>query len=355
MNSFYIFVLLTFSSIAIAQAAGDRDLIIQKEMDCVDKHLQQNSGIGWNDVCDVPESSSQYQAQAVNQQMDLAEGNGAPQGIVQQNNPSDSPQFRTSGMVYEIAPEVSSITYREPALGVKESGVMYGINGIATYRPPVGNPLNSDIANMYRLEGRFDYGKVNYNGFSDNGDGTVTPYTFNGISDYMTELRGLIGKDYFLNHEAIDLTPYVGFGYRQLFDAFYIAKPGGYNRRIQYDYIPAGADVMTKLKNGWSLGANAEYDFFIAGNVQSYLGNIGLGNLTNTQKHGYGMRYSIKLVKNWDRFNFIFEPYIRYWHIHNSKVQESDPFSYGGQEYVLIGYEPDNNSTEIGGKFGIEF
>jgi hypothetical protein len=140
-----------------------------------------------------------------------------------------------------------------------------------------------------------------------------------------------------------------------LFDTF-STFPGGYNRHIQYVYLPAGAEIMTKLGDGWSIGAEAEYDIFIHGSVESYLGELGLGDLQNTQKSGYGLRGSIKIVKNWNhRFNLFFEPYIRFWHIHASNIQASNPFSFGGQEYVFIGQEPDNTSLEMGGKLGIEF
>ena len=48
----YIFVLLISSSAVFAQASVDRDLIIQKQLNCIDAHLQQKGGVGWNDVCD---------------------------------------------------------------------------------------------------------------------------------------------------------------------------------------------------------------------------------------------------------------------------------------------------------------
>ena len=354
----YVCVVFIFLSLAISHAAN-RDLIIQKQMNCVDTHLQKNSLITWNDVCDMPETSNPQHLQMVNQEMDQIQrsekastlSNSPAHAIIEYEELTPKAIHRKSSMSFEIAPEISYITYREPSVHVKEYGAMAGINGIFTYRPPVGSALNSKISNMYRVEGRFSYGKIKYDGGLSDG----TPYSFNCISDYMLEFRGLIGKDYFFNGGSTSFTPYFGGGYRHLFDAFYAAKPGGYNRRIQYVYIPLGTEIMTNIGKGWAIGGDAEYDFFINGTVTSYLGNIGYGNVTNTQKHGFGLKGSIKLVKKMDHFNLILEPYLRYWHIRNSKVAASDPFSYNGSQYVFVGQEPNNNSTEIGGKLGIEF
>ncbi len=348
----YVFILSIFSSLAVAQAAGGRDLIIQNELNCYDKHLPQDGGINWNDVCDMPVSSDQDHIQIVNQQMDQVQGISGQQTTPQQYAMLDNTQVASKKpeWVYAMSSEVSHISYHEPSLHVSEKGMMYGIDGSYTYRPHEGNVFNSEISNMYRLEGRFSYGKVDYNGsFSDG-----TPYTFDGISDYLFEFRGLLGKDFFINNGSTTLTPYLGGGYRSLFDTF-SESPSGYNRRIQYLYIPTGFEVLTQLNDGWSIGGNLEYDFLAYGRVTSYLGELGLGDVSNNQKHGYGIRGSIKFIKKWDRINLIFEPFIRYWHIHNSDVQESTPFIYNGTQYVLVGLEPNNNSTEIGGKLGIEF
>ena len=93
--------------------------------------------------------------------------------------------------------------------------------------------------------------------------------------------------------------------------------------------------------------------FFIHGMVSSYLHKIGLGDLQNTQREGYGIRGSIKLTRKMKTYDLFVEPFVRYWNIHTSKVAQSEPFTYNGQEYVLIGEEPANTSLEIGGKLGV--
>jgi hypothetical protein len=294
----------------------------------------------------LPQSSSDDQMQAVNQQMDQVEAGKAPLDTAKHSE-------TLTGWDLEITPESSYIRYHEPTL-MKETGNMYGINADFIYHPPKGNMLNTEITDMYRLDTMFSYGKVDYRGgYVSNG--VTVPAGFNGIDDYMVEIRGISGKDFFFNNGNTRLTPYIGGGYRSLYDSLYEFKPGGYDRRIQYLYFPTGGEIMTKLGNGWSIGADAEYDIFLRGFVTSYLETIGLGKLTNTQKNGYGVRGSIKILKNYGNFNFIFEPYVRFWHIQTSRLDTSTPFIYQGRWYIVNGWEPNNNSLELGGKLGIEF
>ena len=110
---------------------------------------------------------------------------------------------------------------------------------------------------------------------------------------------------------------------------------------------------MTKLGYGWSIGSDLEYDIFLHGFVTSYMQTLGAIDANNTQTRGYGLRASIKLAKSWDRFNLFVEPYIRYWHIRVSQVETSVEFIINGVPYGLI--EPNNTSTEVGGRVGIEF
>jgi len=375
---FYIFALFIFTTSVVAHAESQRDLIVQKEMNCIDQHLSSNSGVSWNDICNDNEDPTLERIRAVNQQLNqqedkinapkvtpsnvashqnIAPQNVAPPGATQQELlaqevPAASQKFsKKSDIVFEIGPEVSYIRYHEPA-SMKETGTMSGLIGIFTMRPPVGDYLNTGFTDVYRLEGRFSYGKVNYYGGILNSDGSVTPENYKGISDYLFEVRGLIGKDFNFLNQSLRLTPYIGGGYRLLYDSLEENKPYGYNRRIQYLYVPTGGEVMLKLLDGWSVGADAEYDFFARGFVTSYFQPFGAGDLNNTQKSGYGIRGSIKLVKTGERFNLIFEPFVRFWHIHSTSLAQS---SVGSQGYVVIGEEPNNNSLELGGRLGVEF
>ena len=65
---FCLFVLFILSTTVRSLAADEREFeLSKKKMDCVDKHLQQNGTITWNDVCDMPESSYQQHMETVNE------------------------------------------------------------------------------------------------------------------------------------------------------------------------------------------------------------------------------------------------------------------------------------------------
>jgi hypothetical protein len=239
--------------------------------------------------------------------------------------------------VWELQTEISQITYKEP--GIQDKGMMQGLAGSYTY-------YDHDNL-MLKAEGRFSYGKVDYTGSLQDG----TPYTIGGINDYMLELRGLGGCDFSVNEAAI-ITPYAGIGYRYLnddssFDA------AGYLRESKYIYSPVGIESVTNLKSGWSIGATAEYDIFWRGQQISHLSKlaVGLSDCDNAQSEGYGARGSIKIMKKSERLDFIIEPFIRYWNIGQSDNQD---ITYYGR-IIGYGYEPDNNSTEIGCKLALKF
>ncbi len=331
MASGRVFFIGTFSAFLLATAA---------RADSADDFITQKS-------------PSQQHMAVVNQQLDQV------QADVAQGRPILQAPPKKSDWQFEIAPEYSHIKYHEEVNAsdfVRELGNMVGVSGIFTYHPPVGNFLNNEILNVYRAEGRFSYGKVNYKGAIQYSDGSVVPESFNGIKDYMVELRSLAGKEYYFNNHATRVTPYIGLGYRSLYDAFSANKPYGYDRRIQYLYAPVGAEVMTRLTDGWSIAVQAEYDVFIRGFVTSYFKALGFGNLTNTQTSGYGLRGSVKLIKDMNHYDYFVEPYVRFWSIHDSRITDSSPFDCGGSVcYVLEGEEPNNKSLEVGTKLGIDF
>jgi len=237
---------------------------------------------------------------------------------------------------WEVGTEISHITYKEPGI-MEEKGMMHGIFGSYIYRSGF----------MLKAEGRFSAGQVDYDGELQDG----TPYTIDNINNYGLEFRGLAGYDFPILKASI-LTPYIGIGYRNLYDAG-SKDPAGYDRDSNYIYSPIGIEVVTDLDDKWSIGATAEYDIFWRGKQISYLSdaNAGLSDPENTQRKGYGVRGSIKLMKRGEKFDFAIEPFIRYW-----KIEESDisAVTYYGN-IVAYGYEPDNNSTEIGCKLAVMF
>ena len=86
---------------------------------------------------------------------------------------------------------------------------------------------------------------------------------------------------------------------------------------------------------------------------KSHLSDTGLAlnDIENNQDKGYGIRGSIKLLKKGEKLDFVTEPFIRYWNIKKSK---ETAITYSGT-IIGYGYEPKNNSIEIGCKLAVKF
>ncbi len=234
--------------------------------------------------------------------------------------------------VFEVGAALSTITYKEPGT-MEESGEMFGVVGSYTYRNGI----------MMKVEGSYAYGQVDYDGALQDG----TPYQYDGIDDYLFELRGLIGYDFVLS-PTTTITPYCGLGHRYLQDDAG-EMPVGYDRESEYSYSPVGVTTKTDLENGWYVGVTIEYDIFLSGTQTSHMGDVAswIGDVENDQNDGYGVRGSL-VVQNQ---NLVIEPFFRYW-----DIDESDPVVIGviGNQFVAL-FEPENNSTEIGLKVAWKF
>ncbi len=259
---------------------------------------------------------------------------------------------------WELGAEISHITYEEPGV-MEEKGMMHGIAGSYAYRTRVPKyPQGIDIW-MLKIDGRFSYGKVDYENSG----------TMDDITDYILELRGLWGCDISVL-KPLTFTPFIGIGYRYLNDDMSgkVTSTGalGYERESNYTYSPVGIEIITPLKNGWSIGATTEYDVFWSGKQKSHLNDARLYNsivgyytyndITNSQDKGYGVSGSIKLQKKSRKLDFVIEPYIRYWNIKESKTVTTSTISENGM-WIVTGtfVEPKNNSTEIGCKLAVKF
>ena len=227
----------------------------------------------------------------------------------------------------ELGAEVSYIKYEEPDV-MEETGMMYGIVGSIAYHKAI----------MLKADGKWSWGTVDYDGALNDG----TAYTVNNIDDYMLEFRGLAGYDFSVS-ETMMITPYVGFGYRYLNDGL-DKDVAGYERESNYYYSPIGVEVIKELTKGWSIGGTVEYDYFWKGVQKSHLEDLSasLNTLENDQEEGYGVRGSIKILKEGKDNDYLVEPFIRYWNIKQSNINDG-------------GFEPKNNSFEIGGKFVVVF
>ncbi len=230
---------------------------------------------------------------------------------------------------FEIGVEGTYYQYREPDFA-KLQGYGFGLEATYTY-----NWRNYFL----KANAIGDYYDLNY---SSNGTGSD-----NGIADYKGDFRGLFGYNFHFN-KKMTLSPYVGLGYRILFDAEgeKITNVGasGYDRRSQYFYAPIGTGFGFHVGN-WGLSTFGEFDYLIQGYQTSYLSDDGFdNNLSNTQNSGYGIRGNFLVTPPIDFFDFTFGPYARYWHIDASDFQ---PLYQGGVQ-VGTGQEPNNNTLEVG-------
>lgn len=189
---------------------------------------------------------------------------------------------------------------------------------------------------IFRGDLRYAFGTVDYN---SNGTGSAS-----GEPDIYIEARALVGKDQVIN-DAV-LSPYIGLGYRYLFnDGRGITNTGygGYRRESNYIYLPLGIIHRRWLNDQASLESTLEYDQLLAGTQVSSLSDTGLGysDATNSQSNGYGLKLSVKYQKA----NWAIGPYLYYWDIGQSdivpEIQNGVPTGYG-----LV--EPKNNTVEFG-------
>ena len=252
----------------------------------------------------------------------------------------------------ELGAESFYFDYKESGI-MEESGVFYGVLGSYTYRnvPDIGiDSLDGSKPVMFKLEGRLDFGQVDY---TSDGTGSI-----DGINDWIFEIRGLSGYDFPLGKLGNGrITPYTGLAYRYLNDdtSGDVSSTGhfGYERESNYYYLPVGVEVYREFSGDWSAALTLEFDWLMYGKQRSHLGDAvsGLNTVDNDQHDGYGARASVKVVKSNPAFDFFAEPFVRYWDINDSQVSA---VLYNSQ-IVGTGVEPANTSVEAGLRLGIQY
>jgi hypothetical protein len=220
--------------------------------------------------------------------------------------------------------------YEEPGY-MKDKGAFAGIQGACTYRGPLTTVLQDC---MISAEARAGWGHVDYDGHYS--DANNTPVSFSGSQDVLIEGRGLMGYD--LGGRILRVTPFVGVGCRYLNDDLSPVTPAGYDRVANYFYTPLGIQALVRLNEAWKIGGSAEYDQFWLGRQKTLLGYW----INNDQHDGYGVRGSLRLVHEGRKSNVIVEPYIVYWDIKMSELND-------------VGYEPQNRSIEAGLRASLQF
>jgi hypothetical protein len=248
----------------------------------------------------------------------------AAAGLCEDLVPSTQFEFGAAAWYFE---------YKEPGL-MTEKGPFVGFQASYTYRGPLGAALEDALL---RAEVRAGFGKVDYDGQLMDG----TPYSYKGIDDVLIEPRFLVGRDFAI--AAVRVTPYVGAGYRRL-DDFEIHDPAGYNRTSNYLYSPIGLETWQPMRGPWQIGGIIEYDLFWLGRQDTWLFDQ---PLRNDQHSGYGLRSSIRFIREGDQYNLVLEPYVVYWNVKTSDVD------YGPDDQGYV--EPANHSIECGVRVGLRY
>lgn len=227
----------------------------------------------------------------------------------------------------ELGIEGFKYGYEETSLDVELAGNKVGLTAAYTF-----------TANQWfaKADISYAYGKLRYS----SPDGVST-----GVPDTSTEGRVIGGRDFFPGTN-LAVSPYIGIGYRQLFnDSRGETTNGavGYRRYSNYLYVPIGATARVRAYNGWMIALNGEYDYFIRGKQVSKLtdtGFPGIPDIRNSQGEGYGIRGSLMFEKG----KWSFGPWIHGWMIEKSDVVViplGDDFRVGFQE-------PENKTWEMG-------
>lgn len=205
---------------------------------------------------------------------------------------------------WEVGGQVARYHYEEPDFA-KVAGNRGGAVGAYTFTTP------SRVYN--RIDGRVSYGSLKYEGSG----------TQDGIPDWITEVRAVIGKD-FLVGDNVAVSPYIGLGYRYLYNdlrgysvvgnTVYV----GYRRYSHYAYAPIGLTVRMKTGDQWIFAPTVEYDAFLGGRQYSKLTDTGIGysDASNRQKDGRG--YRVYLMAEHGQWSF--GPWLHYWNIKDSDI-----------------------------------
>jgi len=217
---------------------------------------------------------------------------------------------------WEVGGQVSNYTYEEPNFA-KLDGNRVGAVGAYTFTSP--NRVYS------RIDLRTSYGSLKYQGSG----------TLENVPDWIFEARAVVGRDY-LTGDSAALSPYIGLGYRYLYDdlrGYSSTGAVGYQRVSQYLYLPVGLTARFRAGERWVVAPTVEYDVFLRGWQYSQLSDAGSGkpDVTNTQKHGYGYRAYLMLESG----HWAFGPWLQYWNIKDSEVEAG-------------GLEPANWTREYG-------
>ncbi len=327
-----------------------RDAIIQKQMDCVSHNLK-NTGIDWQDVCDIPDTSAQEERQkndAVNQQLNMFENpQGHADGVAQefpntllplnaqQESPNVPPEMTTNphpqshllGFYFSAGYDTNYTHYSEWSGGKldedygRQNGMLYKLGyqspGEINLNPVKIHPfIEADLYKSFS-------DTLNYKGalFSPDEPGITIPYNDTQPSKIDQMDLKIGGKtmpsarwDNFIYYEAGKRTWYrgqdEGFDYREKYFWYYNGIGGGFD----YWLFPK-----------FSIGFDGVFEF-------AYSPKMHADNTQPTFKLGSTWEYQLKfpfkfyLTKN---LSFDVTPYYNFISISQSSFVDVNSDGYG--------------------------
>jgi len=231
---------------------------------------------------------------------------------------------------WEVGGQFADYHYEEPGL-MKLTGGRAGVVGAYTF---------TNAARVFsRIDARTSYGSLKY---ESTGSGTLEE-----VPDWIFETRAVSGKDFLLG-DRVSLSPYIGLGYRYLYNdlrGYSSTGAGGYRRASRYIYAPVGTTMRIHAGEHWVIAPMIEYDVFLRGRQYSYLSDIGPGfsDVSNRQTKGMGYRAYLMIEKG----RWAFGPWMHYW-----KIKDSEPTV---DNFGRVLFEPENWTREYGVELRFRF
>jgi hypothetical protein len=213
----------------------------------------------------------------------------------------------------------SNYKYDEPGYMTLKATKL-GLDFSSTYAPGAKWPNTSD-AWFYKAQLSYSSGKADYTS-PISGNLNNTPHRY-------YEARALMGKDIDMGNYM--LSPYVGLGYRHLFNNL------SYDRISNYATLPLGLTYKLSFADQSQLHTTLEYIHLLSGEQRVKLGNQ---TYKLDQRSGYGIR--LDMTRRFSTWSL--GPSLTYWHLGQSEVGYPTPL-----------YEPKNNTLEIGLKGAYRF
>ncbi len=231
---------------------------------------------------------------------------------------------------------LSNYDYHEPRVVTGDHTVDVRFSGLKGDIGYYGTkPFAENFFGLLAIDYRF--GSVEWTASNSSGSDR---FQENGIPDYYVEGKIAVGRDFRFN--SFVLSPYIGLGYRRLFNEFSADSTGGYDRTQEYLYLPVGLIHRFGLGSDGMLETTVEGDFLLAGYHKAEFSDFDASwdDANFKQESGYGIKASMIYRKG----HWGIGPYLNYWNIADSDIDNIKCY----EGYICPTWEPASSTTEYG-------